>query len=84
MRRRKLVQAEQVGAVTDGADWLQSFFDVHRPDALRILDFPHAAEHVASLLSAAEQAGLHVPLKMLQRCLHILKHRGPLPHLASD
>jgi hypothetical protein len=77
MRRRQVVQAEQVCAVTDGADWLQSFFDVHRPDAVRMLDFPHAAEHLAKLLEAAEQAGLHFPPQMLKRCLHILKHRGP-------
>src|SRR6266700_32871 len=43
-QRRKVVQAEEVCAVTDGADWLQSFIDVHRADALRILDFPHAAQ----------------------------------------
>lgn len=77
MRRRRVVQAEQVCAVTDGADWLQSFVDVHRPDALRILDFPHAAEHLAKFLEAAEQAGLHFPPQMLKRSLHILKHRGP-------
>jgi len=81
MRRRKLVQAEQVCAVTDGADWLQSFFDVHRADAVRILDFPHAAEHLAKLLEAAAQAGLHFPPQMLSRCLRILKHRGPSPLL---
>jgi Uncharacterised protein family (UPF0236) len=77
MRRRKIIQAEQVCAVTDGADWLQPFFDVHRPDALRILDFPHAAEHLAKLLEGVERAGLHFPPQMLKRCLHILKHRGP-------
>src|SRR5512135_3681856 len=42
MRRRKVIQAEQVCAVTDGADWLQGFIDLHRSDAVRILDFPHA------------------------------------------
>lgn len=43
-QRRGVVQAEQVCAVTDGAEWLQGFIDLHRGDALRILDFPHAAE----------------------------------------
>lgn len=77
MRRRKVVQAPAVCAVTDGADWLQTFLDMHRPDALRILDFPHAAEHVSKLVEALEQAGLCFPVRMLERCLHVLKHRGP-------
>jgi hypothetical protein len=38
-----------VGAVTDGAEWIQAFVDFHRPDALRILDFPHAGERVAKI-----------------------------------
>jgi hypothetical protein len=28
------------------SDWIQGFIDFHRPDAVRILDFPHAAEHL--------------------------------------
>jgi hypothetical protein len=61
----------------DGADWLQFFTERHRPDALRILDFPHAAEHVSKLLEALESAGMRFPPHMLDRCLHMLKHRGP-------
>lgn len=81
MRRRQVVQAKEVGAVMDGADWLQGFIDLHRHDAVRILDFPHAAQHVAALLQALEQAGLSFPRDMLGRCLHMLKHRGPRPLL---
>jgi hypothetical protein len=51
-RRRQLVQAKEVYAVMDGADWLQALVDIHRPDALRILDFPHAVEHLNQLLEA--------------------------------
>lgn len=76
-RRRQLVQADEVGAVMDGAGWLQGMVDVHRPDALRILDFPHAAEHLSLLLQALEQAGMHLPADLLPRLLHHLKHRGP-------
>ncbi len=81
MRRRQMIQAERVCAVTDGADWLQLFIDIHRSDAVRILDFPHAAEHLAKLLEALEQAGKRFPSQMLERCLHVLKHRGPRPLL---
>lgn len=76
-RRRKLIQAQEVCAVMDGAPWLQGLVDVQRPDAVRILDFPHAAEHLALLLQALKQAGMNLPADLLSRLLHHLKHRGP-------
>ena len=76
-RRRHLVQAKEVCAVMDGADWLQAFVEIHRPDAIRILDFPHAAEHLSHLLETLSASGRAFPARMLERCLHILKHRGP-------
>jgi hypothetical protein len=81
LRRRKVAQAKEVCAVMDGADWCQAFTERHRPDAVRILDFPHAAEHITKLLEALAQAGMRFPPQMLDRCLHILKHRGPRPLL---
>jgi len=81
MQRRGVLQAKQVAAVMDGAEWLPPFTDMHRSDAVRILDFPHAAEHLTQLLEALEQAGLRFPPQMLERCLHVLKHRGPRPLL---
>lgn len=77
MRRRGVRLAKAVCAVTDGADWLQGFFDLHRPDAVRILDFPHAAEHLGTLIEVLNQAGIVLPPDTLDRSLHILKHRGP-------
>lgn len=77
MRRRGVSQTKAVCAVTDGADWIQGFIDLHRPDAVRILDFPHAAEHVSALVEALQQEGVSLPLNVLERCLHVLKHRGP-------
>jgi hypothetical protein len=76
-RRRHLVQAKEVCAVMDGADWLQALVDIHRPDALRILDFPHAAEHLNQLLEALSAGGHTFPARILERCLQVLKHRGP-------
>jgi len=81
MRRRQVREAKQVCAVTDGADWCQSLTERYRPDAVRILDFPHAAEHVSLLLEGFEKGNVPFPPQMLQRCLHILKHRGPRPLL---
>lgn len=45
--RRGVETAAQVCAVCDGAEWEQGFIDYHRPDAVRVLDFPHAAGRVA-------------------------------------
>jgi hypothetical protein len=77
MQRRGVSQAKAVCMVSDGADWIQGFMDLHRPDALRILDFPHAAEHVSALIEAFQQEGLSLPANVLERSLHILKHHGP-------
>jgi hypothetical protein len=45
-QRRGVEQAEAVAAVMDGAEWEQGLVDFHCPQAIRILDFPHALEHV--------------------------------------
>ncbi len=49
LHRRGLETAGAVAAVQDGAPWLQSFVDFHRPDALRILDWPHAAQRLTTI-----------------------------------
>lgn len=41
-------KAGTVCAVMDGADWLQQFCDLLCPHAVRILDFPHVAEHLST------------------------------------
>jgi hypothetical protein len=77
LRRRGVFTAKRVAAAMDGADWCQTFTDMHRSDAVRILDFPHGSEHINVLLEALRKAGLHLPPKMFDRTLHVLKHRGP-------
>nr|WP_126578503.1 ISKra4 family transposase [Tengunoibacter tsumagoiensis] len=77
MERRGVPSAKAVCAVMDGADWLQGFVDLHRPDAVRILDVPHAAHHLSQLIEALQQAGVRLPADVLPRSIHILKHRGP-------
>ena len=81
--RRGVECAGQVGAVTDGAEWIQAFVDFHRPDALRILDFPHASERVAKIGQA--QFGEDTPevRAWLSQQLHQLKHTGPAATLAA-
>lgn len=48
LHERGIENAKMVVSVNDGSKWIQSLTDYHCPDALRILDFSHAAEHVAS------------------------------------
>jgi hypothetical protein len=75
--RRGVDQAEQVCAVMDGAEWIDGFVDWQRADALRILDFAHAAEYVSSIGQLAQAAGTALPDNWLQQQLHELKHVGP-------
>ena len=59
--RRGLYHASEVAAVNDGAEWIQQFIDYHRPDAVRILDFPHAAERFTTIYQTCQEAGAPLP-----------------------
>ena len=50
--RRGTLTAGTVVAVADGAVWEETFFDLHRPDAVRILDWPHAVGYLATCAQA--------------------------------
>ncbi len=76
-------RAGTVCAVVDGADWLQGFSDLHRPDAVRILDFPHAAEHLTKAAQAVWNAGSAPATAWLDQQLHELKHGDPAAVLAA-
>ena len=75
--RRGTETAHQVCAVTDGAEWEQGFIDWHREDAVRILDFSHAAEYLAAAGQAALGEGTPVFQAWLKDTLHELKHGQP-------
>jgi hypothetical protein len=81
--RRGVENAGQVGAIQDGAEWLQGLVDWHRPDALRILDFPHAGGYVAKIGQATFGADTPELAAWLKTQLHALKHQGPDPVLAE-
>jgi hypothetical protein len=78
--RRGVETASQVAAVVDGAEWIQGFVDTHRPDAVRILDFPHAAQRIAQIsqIFFGDDGN-----QWLQTQLHTLKHEGPTAVLAE-
>lgn len=57
LHRRGTFAAQQVVAVVDGALWCQGFLDYHRPDAIRVLDFPHAVEHLSQAAQSCFGSG---------------------------
>ncbi len=81
--RRGLEKAVAVCAVQDGAEWLPGVVDYHRADAVRILDFAHAAEHISDMSQAASSEGLVLADDWLAKQLHELKHNGPRQVLAD-
>jgi hypothetical protein len=83
IQRRGVENAKQVGAVMDGSDWLQGFTDHHCPDALRILDFPHAGEHISPIGEFLCGEGTPEMKQWVGERLHQLKHEGPTGLLAE-
>lgn len=85
VRRRGVERAKQVCAIQDGAEWIQGFVQGHRHDALRILDFAHAADYIIEIAEKVREGGGHLPAKWVDGILHRLKHEGParvLRHLS--
>ena len=76
-QRRGVENAKEVGALMDGSDWLQGFSDYHCPDAVRILDFPHAGEHISPVGEVLWGEGTPEMKEWVSERLHQLKHEGP-------
>lgn len=77
LHRRGIERSRKVAAVMDGADWQQGFVDYHRPDAVRILDFPHAAQRITGVGQALFGEGSEATHQWIEPRLHQLKHDGP-------
>jgi hypothetical protein len=77
IQRRGVENAQGLAAVMDGADWEQGFVDFHCPQAIRILDFAHALEHLNAI--GEFMYGEHTPESQawLSERAHRLKHEGP-------
>lgn len=76
LHRRGLETAGRVGAVVDGAEWCQHFIDLHQPDAVRILDFAHAAEYLSAIGQTVGSEGRLLKEADVARLRHALKHDG--------
>lgn len=77
LQQRGMERAETVVAVMDGAPWLQELIAAHRPDAVRILDFPHAAGYLNQAAQAAFGAGSREAAVWLDAWLPKLKRGTP-------
>ena len=75
--RRGFLDTKEVCAVQDGAEWIQSLIDAQRADAVRILDFYHAASYLSEIATLLRNAGTPLQDNWLDEQLHDLKHHGP-------
>jgi hypothetical protein len=82
-QRRGTATAGTVLGIVDGAEWEQSFLDDQRPDAVRILDWGHAAEHLALAGQALFGIGTDPVSAWLGIWLHELRHGEAEPVLAE-
>lgn len=75
--RRGVETAGRVAAVNDGAEWCRTFIDFYRPDALRILDFPHAGQRIGAVARICFGEEAPQAKEWTGDQLHELKHHGP-------
>jgi hypothetical protein len=75
--QRGLDQAARVAAVSDGALWIQDFVDYHCPQAVRILDFAHAAGYLAAAAQACFGPGTAATSEWFATQRHALRHGEP-------
>lgn len=77
LQRRGIERAGRVGAVVDGAPWCQTFLDYHSPEAVRILDLPHAREHLTVIGQIIGPEGALLAPADQQRVRELLRNEGP-------
>lgn len=83
LHRRGIQAAPTVVAINDGAEWIQGIVATYRPDAVRILDFPHAAGYLAQAAQATFGADSLAAARWLAQQTHALKHASPEGVLAA-
>ena len=83
LHRRGTDRASVVCAVNDGAEWIANFVAWQCPGAVQILDFPHAAEHLAEAAHAVYAVGNPHASEWLGVQFHELRHGEPDRVLAA-
>jgi hypothetical protein len=80
--RRGYTQAKTTVYLGDGAPWIWENARLNFPDAIQVLDFYHAAEHLGDLSNALLGAGPQAKELQSQWC-HQLKAQSAIPIIAS-
>lgn len=83
LHRRGVENAQTVVAVNDGAEWIQSFLDYNCPQAVRIIDFAHAASYVAKAGKAIWDEESERFKGWFADACHRLKHKPPEETIAN-
>lgn len=83
LHRRGLENAEKIVAINDGAEWIQSFLDYHAPQAVRIIDFAHAAGYVARAGKAIWEEESETFKQWYADSCHRLKFKPPQETIAN-
>lgn len=80
---RGVERAQRVVAVSDGAEWIQKLFDLQCPQAIRILDFPHAAQRLSQIAASIWGEGSAAARAWSETQITALKRDGPAEVLAA-
>lgn len=76
-------EAGTVVSPNDGADWIQGTVDLLAPQAVRILDFPHAVEHLGTIAALVAGDGTAAATAWVAQQRAALAHQGAAAVLAT-
>lgn len=82
-QRRGVDEAAVVVSPNDGAEWIQGNLDLVAPQAVRILDFPHAIEHLGAVAALVYGEGRTEATAWVATQRRALRARGAAPLLAA-
>ncbi len=77
--RRGLLDAQAVLFVADGAPWIWNIQKDRFSEALGILDFTHAKDHLWAVANEVYGEGSEAARQWTEPLLHRLRHEAPLP-----
>ena len=77
VQRRGVESAERTALLGDGAEWVDRFGEWHAPQAVRILDCPHAAQRVHALTALGAGGDAERGQQRGRELVKQLKEEGP-------
>ena len=82
-QRRGIDEAAVVVSPNDGAEWIQGNLDLIAPQAIRVLDFPHAVEHLGVLAALVYGEGSVEAGPWVAAQRKVLSEQGAAPFLQA-